>query len=68
MVKENKKLVLKNVLMKQHESIALDVIDEKLNAFTNQLKLFKIQTFGPLVTRNKGTMVHDDGTLLPIMN
>lgn len=63
MVKENKKLVLNNVLIKKHESIALDAIDEKLNSFTNQIKLFNVQTFGPLVTRSEGTTIHEDGTL-----
>lgn len=62
-VQENKKLVLKQVLIKQHKNIALETIDEKLNTFTNQLELFKVQTFGPLVTRNAGTMIHDDGSL-----
>lgn len=62
-VKVNKKLVLKQVLIKQHRNIELDVIDEKLYAFTNQLQLFNVQTFGPLVTRNAGTTIHDDGKL-----
>ena len=62
-VLENKKLVLKHVLMKQHKNIELDAIDEKLNSFTNQLQLFNVQTFGPLVTRNAGTTIHDDGSL-----
>lgn len=62
-VKENKKLVLKQVLIKQHKNIELDTIDEKLNTFTNQLQLFNVQTFGPIVTRNAGTMIHDDGSL-----
>lgn len=62
-VKQNKKLVLKQVLIKQHKNIELDKFEEKLNHFTNQLQLFKVQTFGPLVTRNAGTTIHDDGNL-----
>lgn len=62
-VLENKKLVLKHVLMKQHKNIELEAIDEKLNKFSNQLKLFNVQTFGPMITRNIGTTIHDDGKL-----
>lgn len=62
-VKENKKLVLKQAIIKKHQNIGLESIDEKLNDFTNQLRLFNVQTFGPLVTRNGGTTIHDDGSL-----
>lgn len=62
-VKENKKLVLKQVLVKRHKSIKLEEMDEKLYTFTNQLQIFNVQTFGPLVTRNAGTIVHEDGSI-----
>lgn len=62
-VKENKKLVLKQVIMKRYQNIGLEEVEEKLYAFTNQLQLFNVQTFGPLVTRNAGTTIHEDGTL-----
>lgn len=62
-VKENKKLVLKQVVMKQYKNIPLDAVDVELNTFTNQLQLFNVQAFGPLVSINGGTTIHDDGTL-----
>ncbi|MBM7540418.1 AraC family transcriptional regulator [Amphibacillus cookii] len=62
-VKEHKKLVLKHVIIQKHQNIGIDQLDEKINQFTNQLSLFNVQTFGPLVTLNKGTTIHDDGRL-----
>ncbi len=63
-VKGYQPLVLKNVLMKKHQAIAVDKTHEKFRAFLNQTDRNRIQTFGPLVTINGGMRIHDDGTLL----
>ncbi|MFN7249517.1 MAG: AraC family transcriptional regulator [Anaerobacillus sp.] len=62
-VKENKKLVLKQVLIKQLKNIQLDQIDEEVTKFTNQMQLLKVQTFGPLITKTSGTNFHEDGKI-----
>jgi hypothetical protein len=62
-IKENKKLVLKQVLIKQLKNIPLDQIDDEVNKFTNQIQLLKVQTFGPLITKTTGTNFHEDGTI-----
>lgn len=63
-VKEEQQLVLKNVLMKKHQAIAVDKTDEKFRAFVKQTDRKRIQKFGPLVTINNDLKIHDDGTLL----
>lgn len=60
-IKENKKLVLKKVLVKKLYGIQLEQLDNEINQFYQQLQLLKSQVFGPLVTRNKGTNIHEDG-------
>lgn len=62
-VKEHKKLILKNVVMKQHQGISIEETEDKFEKFINQTNMLNIQTFGPLVTINRGTTIHDDGTL-----
>lgn len=62
-IKENKKLVLKQVLIKELKNIKLDQVDEEITKFVNQIKLLKVQVFGPLVVRNLGVEVHEDGTM-----
>ncbi|GEM05883.1 hypothetical protein HMI01_28710 [Halolactibacillus miurensis] len=63
-VKEDQQLVLKNVLMKTHQDIAVDKTFDKFRAFVNQTDRSHIQKFGPLVAINGGTTIRDDGTLL----
>lgn len=60
---ENKKLVLKNVLIEQNNNIKFDEIDKKITDFENKIKLLKIQTFGPLVTKMYGTQINEEGQL-----
>lgn len=62
-VKENKRLVLKNVIIKELRNIAVDQYDIEMNKFMNTLELHKAQTFGPIVSRMKGTTIHDDGSM-----
>lgn len=58
-----KKLVLKKVIIKKLPGIALQDIDHEIQQFYQQLKLLNVQIFGPLITRNKGTNIHEDGTI-----
>lgn len=62
-IKRNKKLVLKKVLKKRLRGIQIEKLDVEINRFDQQLKLLKVQTYGPLVTRNCGTLIHDDGSV-----
>lgn len=62
-VKENKKLILKQVLIKELKNMQLDQVDMEINKFVNQIKLLKIQVFGPLIVSNTGVNVHDDGAM-----
>lgn len=61
---EEEQLILKKVLMKKHQAIALDKTDEKFRAFISQTGESHIQKFGPLVTIHHELKLHDDGTLL----
>lgn len=58
-----KKLVLKKVLGKPLHGIALQDLDYEIHKFYQQLKLLNVQMFGPLITRHKGTNIHEDGTI-----
>lgn len=62
-VKEHKKLVLKNVLMKEYRNAAFDSIDEGITKFVQKIDLLKAQVFGPLVIHNIGTNIHENGEL-----
>jgi len=62
-VKENKKLVLKNVLRKELNNIKIDDLDNEISKFGNKLQLLHVQLFGPLIIRNRGTKIHDDGSV-----
>lgn len=62
-IKEHKKLVLKNVLVKTLDNIPIEKIDQEITKFMNELKMLKVQTFGPLVARTSGSVFHDDGTV-----
>ena len=61
-VKENKKLVLKNVVVKELRNISLESVDEAISKAIKQIQVMKIQSFGPLVTKNYGMVIHEDGT------
>lgn len=62
-VLENKKLVLKNVLIKELRNISLDEVDQEIQKFTNNLDILKVKAFGPLVIKSCGTNILDDGTI-----
>ncbi|SET03125.1 AraC family transcriptional regulator [Anaerobranca gottschalkii] len=62
-IKENKKLVLKNVLIKELKGINMEDLNNEINKFLNTLKVLKVQTFGPLITKSYGTNIHEDGTI-----
>lgn len=60
-VLENKKLVLKNVLVHELRDIPIDTLEDEINRFTNKLDILKVQTFGPLITKNFGTNISNEG-------
>ena len=62
-VLENKKLVLKNVLQKELKNIQFDLLDEELNKFVLLLDKLNVQTFGPLVMKNSGVNISEDGEM-----
>lgn len=62
-VKDNKKLVLKQVICKKLYGTKLENIDLEIDKFYQHLQLVKAQIFGPLIVKSCGTNIHDDGTL-----
>jgi hypothetical protein len=62
-VKENKKLILRNVLQKHVEKIELSEIDSEISKFINFIEIAKIETVGPLVTFTKGIQISDEGLI-----
>lgn len=61
-VKENKKLILKNVILKKFESIEMQNVDRESSKFLNEMKILNVQSFGPLVTKVSGHHIHEDGS------
>lgn len=61
-VKENKKLVLKQVLVRKLNNVAMDQLDGEIRKFANYIQLLKVNTFGPLITMSSGINIHEDGT------
>ncbi|WP_400243722.1 AraC family transcriptional regulator [Niallia sp. JL1B1071] len=62
-VKENKRLVLKNVIIKELRNIQMDHLDSEIQKFLNYIKVLNIQTYGPLITKSHGTNIHEDGSI-----
>lgn len=62
-VQENKKLVLKNVVIKQLRDIEAQSLDFEVQKFINQLKVAQAQMFGPIILRMLGTKFQEDGSL-----
>ncbi|BDD39536.1 AraC family transcriptional regulator [Streptococcus ruminantium] len=62
-VLENKKLVLKKVICKQLKSLQVEKLEQEIDKFYQHLKLLNVQMFGPLIVKNSGTMIHEDGTI-----
>lgn len=60
-IKENKKLVLKNVLTKHYQRIDIHAIKATIDQFIYELRLRQIETTGPLVVRRKGGRIDKDG-------
>lgn len=58
---ENKKLKLANVLVKELHGIKFEEIDNEVQKFINFLEIAQIQTKGPLITKNGGLKIHDNG-------
>lgn len=62
-VNDNKKLVLKQVLIEEHRGIDFEEIDKKIQDFEKKIKLLNVQIFGPLITKLSGTQIRSDGSL-----
>lgn len=61
-IKENKKLKIINVIERNLENIDLTNLDVEINKFLNLIKTLNVQTFGPLIMRNGGVQIFDDGS------
>ncbi|TFF66133.1 AraC family transcriptional regulator [Helcococcus ovis] len=62
-VKENKKLKLQKVICKELNNIEIEKFDIEINNFLNSIKALKAQVFGPVVIRNKGTDISENGII-----
>lgn len=62
-VEESKKLVLKSVLIHELRNIEMDSTEVEIQKFLNQLKLLNVQTFGPLITKNYGVSIGENGSM-----
>ena len=60
---ENKKLVLKNVLIKELRNIKIDDLEKELKDFEKSLDLLKVQIFGPLIIKTGGAYIGEDGVM-----
>lgn len=63
-VLENKKLVLRNVLKKELKYIGVEALNENLNLFGALLNKLSVQTFGPLVIKNCGANITNEGAIV----
>lgn len=63
LVSVNKKLVLKNVITYEIRDISLNELEEKIDFFLANINALRVETFGPLITKNYGTQIQDDGSL-----
>lgn len=62
-IAENKKLILKKVINRNLDLIPLENLDTEINRFYNNIQALKVQVFGPLIIRNKGMKISDDGQI-----
>lgn len=64
LIKENKKLVLKNVLIYEIKGIKVEQIDKQIQLFVEKIKTLKVKTFGPLISKNYGISLQSDGEMI----
>lgn len=62
-IKENKRLVLKNVIIKELRNISIRDLDPEINKFVNHLQVMHVQAFGPMVLKLIGTKLHEGGVI-----
>ncbi|MFA9467321.1 AraC family transcriptional regulator [Streptococcus sp. E24BD] len=62
-VKDNKKLVLKQVICQKLHGAKVENVDKEIDKFRQHLQLLKAQVFGPLIVKSCGTIIHDDGDI-----
>ena len=60
---ENKKLRLINVLSKELRNIQIEEINNEIQSFINYLDISQIETKGPLITKNLGTQILNNGDI-----
>lgn len=62
-IKQNKKLKLVSTIKKSLDHINISNIEIEINKFIDEINLLKIQTFGPLIIRNKETRISEEGNI-----
>lgn len=62
-VKENKKLLLKNVLKRELKNIDVTDFYKGLENFKKELQLLRVQIFGPLIVKIGGTNISENGKI-----
>lgn len=61
LIKPNKKLVLKNVIKKELKNIPIEQLDKEIQKFQTMVLSKNTQPFGPLIIRNSGTHISENG-------
>ncbi|MGK4109562.1 AraC family transcriptional regulator [Enterococcus cecorum] len=62
-VKDNKKLVLNQVVCKKLQNIKLENFDYEIEKFYQHLCLLNAKVYGPLIVKSCGTNIGDDGCI-----
>lgn len=62
-IQNNKKLVLKKVLLKKISNINPEKLDLEIGKFLNSLQLLNVQVYGPLIVGDKGIKISDEGCI-----
>ncbi|MDO4605607.1 MAG: hypothetical protein Q4B23_06490 [Helcococcus sp.] len=67
-IERNKKLVLKKVISQEYDGRGYQDIDRDINNFLKRIRTLNVQTFGPLVIHNKGTIISEENTSISSYN
>jgi hypothetical protein len=59
----NKKLTLKNVIVKKVRGISIDTLNAEITKFMNHINVLNVKRFGPLVTKLIGSKLGEDGVI-----
>lgn len=63
-IKRNKKLVLKKVISQEFDNISYQDINRDINNYIKKVEALKVQTFGPLIIHNKGSIINEKNILV----